>query len=101
MLDELCRLGPALQGFPVDELLEVYAMAGQQRANAYRLVDRCLESWIAALESGLHAYPHAPDDALQRVRERQRNARDALSRLQLALARVDDGVVPGNRGQVC
>ena len=91
--DELTRLAPALDGFPVDALLDVYVTAGQQgRDHAYRLVDSCLENWIASLEGSLSSYPHAPDDALARVQARQRGARDALTTLKSALARVD-GVV--------
>lgn len=100
LLDELTRLAPALDGFPVDALLDVYVTAEQQsRANAYRLVDLCLENWIASLEGSIGSYPHAPDDALARVQARQRGARDALSTLKSALAQMD--VVPGNRGQLC
>lgn len=99
--DELARLAPALDGFPVDALLDVCVAAGQQgHDNAWRLVDVCLENWIAALEGSISSYPHAPDDALARVQARQRGARDALTTLKSALARMDV-VVPGNRGQLC
>ena len=101
LTDELTRLAPALDGFPVDALLNVYVTAEQQsRDNAWRLVDLCLENWIASLEGSLGSFPHAPDDALARVQARQRGARDALTTLKSALARMDV-VVPGNRGQLC
>lgn len=100
LLDELARLAPALEGFPVGQLLDVFIDAEQRdRDHAYQLVDRCLVHWIASLEGSLHAYPHAPDDALLRVQARQLGARDALSTLKTALSRMD--LVHRNRGQVC
>ncbi|CAM4167313.1 hypothetical protein [Roseateles saccharophilus] len=100
LLQELERLAPALEGFPVSPLLDVFMSAEQHdRASAYQLIDSCLVSWIAALEGTLDSYPHTADDSFLRVQARQRGARDALVRVQTVLAGND--VVPANRGQPC
>lgn len=100
VLDRLAQLAPALDGYPINQLLDVFMSAEQRdRAQAHRLVNHCIVHWIAALESDLHAFPHAPDDALMRIQHRQKSARDALFTLQDALSRLD--VVHRDRGQPC
>lgn len=100
LVDELARLAPALDGYPVGPLLDVLALAQPQDcAHAHQLIDCCLASWISSLEGTLDGYPHAPDDALLRVQVRLCEARDALAALKSALSRLD--VVHDNRGQPC
>lgn len=83
------RLEADLAGFPVSQLLEVFMSAQQSdRADAHRLVDRCLMNWIESLELALDDYPQDPDDALERVQARQRGTRDALLALKKALAQA-------------
>lgn len=100
LLHELKQLAPALVGFPVSELLDGYVCAEPpDRPNAYRLIDSCLVSWIASLETTIDEFEHTPDDALERVLLRQRSTRDALVRLKAALSRTE--VIRPNRGQLC
>jgi len=100
LVDELARLAPALDGYPVGQLLDVLALAEQQDgAHAHQLVDCCLSSWISSLEHTLDDYPHVPDDALLRVQVRIGETRDALTRLKSALSGLD--VVHDFRGQPC
>lgn len=97
LLHELEQLGPALAGFPVDQLLEGYLRAEpEDRASAYQLIDSCLVSWIASMDSSIKEFMHTPDDALAGVLSRQRGTRDALVRLKVALSRAD--LVRPNRG---
>jgi len=97
VLDRLAQLSPDLDGYPVNQLLDVFMSAEQRdRAQAHRLVDRCIVHWIHTLEGDLGAYPDVPGDALLKVQLRQRKARDALASLQDALSRLDP--VHRNRG---
>lgn len=100
LLEQLSRLAPALDGFPVDALLDVFVATEQRdRATAYRLVDQCLGNWIDSLQGGLDAFPHEPDDALQRVQARERGTRDALATLKAALSGM--ALVHRQPGQLC
>lgn len=100
VLDRLAQLAPALDGYPVNQLLDVVMSAEQRdRAQAHRLVSCCIVHWITTLEGDLSAYPHVPDDALLKIQVRQRRARDALFTLQDALTRLD--LVHRDRGQAC
>ena len=100
LLHELEQLEPALAGFPVSQLLDGFVCAEpNDRASAYRLVDSCLASWIASLDSTIDEFMNESDVALAGVLSRQRGARDALARLKVALSRAD--VVRPNRGQLC
>jgi hypothetical protein len=100
LVDELARLAPALDGFPVGQLLDVLSQAERQdRAQAYQLIDCCLSSWISSLEHNIDDCPHEPDDSLLRVQVRLCEARDALATLKSALSRLD--VVHDFRGQPC
>lgn len=100
LAQELARLAPALDGYPVGQLLDVLALAGQQdRTHAYQLIDCCLSCWIASLDDALDDHPYVPDDALLRIQVRLSEARDALATLKSALPRLD--VVHDFRGQPC
>jgi hypothetical protein len=100
LVDELARLAPALDGFPVSQLLDVLTFGERQDcAHAHQLIDCCLSSWISSLEHTIDDYPHVPDDALLRVQVRLCEARDALATLKSALSRLD--VVHDFRGQPC
>ena len=90
MLDKLEQLAPALDGYPVNQLLDVFMSAEQRdHSQAQHLVTRCIAHWIATLEGDLRAFPDMPDDALLKLQARQQNARDALFALQGELARLD------------
>lgn len=91
ILDHLAQQAAALDGYPVHELMEVFLMSAEQRdrAQAHRLVERCIVHWIHALEGALNAYPPAPDEALLKIQLRQIKARDALFTLRGALSRLD------------
>lgn len=81
------QLSPALNGFPVDELLDVYMSADPpDRAHAYDVVDRCLVNWIATLEATISGYPGDLIGELAAVRSRQSGTRDALVRLKTLLS---------------
>ena len=100
LLDEAARLAPALEGFPVSQLLEAWVSAEHRdRANARLLIDSCLVGWIASLEGGLKDYPHDADGPLLQMQARQQGALDALTALKSALSRAD--VLHANRGQAC
>lgn len=95
------RLAPALDGYPVDALLNVYVSADHDaRSRAYQLVDRCLHGWISTLDAMLLSHGHlAGDESVDRILARQVGARDALVCLKVALSRLE--VVQRPRGQLC
>ena len=100
LLDEAARLAPALEGFPVHQLLDAWATAEQRdRTNAYLLIDRCLVGWIASLQGALGDYPQDADGPLLQIQARQQGALDALTSLKSALKRAE--VLHPNRGQAC
>lgn len=100
LLHELAQLEPSLGGFPLPQLLEACVCAeSSDRERALRLLDACLMNWIASLDSSLDDFPQEPDDALERIKFRQRGTRDALAKFQGALAKTD--VSRLSSGQVC
>jgi hypothetical protein len=99
LLQELERLAPALEGYPVNQLLGF--LSGEQRdlASRRRLVDRCLGTWIESLDHAIDTLPGELDDSMRRVKARERKARDALAHLKSALPSAE--VVRQNGGQPC
>jgi hypothetical protein len=94
------QLAPALAGYPVQELVDVYAHAGpSEQARTLKLVDQCLGNWIESLDPTISTYLPGAEEAVDRIQEKQRNARDALSRVRIAIARLE--VVRPDRGQLC
>jgi hypothetical protein len=86
---ELVRLAPALQGYPVEDLVAEF-MPRQGDTHAYRLVDSCLRSWIQQLDDALASLPaDLEPDVLRAVEDRQRETHDALRRISSLLRQVD------------
>jgi hypothetical protein len=96
---ELGQLESALDGYPVNQLLGFLGSASADERVGHCLVDKCLSSWISSLDAALETFPSEFDDALTRLEQRQRCARDALVRLKSALPR--QAVVRSNDGQLC
>lgn len=97
---ELARLAPALEGFPVGPLLDLLLAADpHDRASAYCWVDRCLAHWIDALTAALQQPLGSRIESLARIEALQREARDALARLRVLLYQAE--VVHPERGQLC
>ena len=100
LLQEWAKLQPALTGYPVGSLIEVFVSADEQeRLSAFRLVDRCLSSWIAQLEKPLTRIDGGLPEVIEQMEGRQRDTRDALARVHAALSGTQ--VVPARRGQPC
>lgn len=100
LLQELASLQPELNGYPVGSLLEMFMSAQEQeRVTAFRLVDRCLSSWIAQLDQPLTPVDGGLPEVFEQMAGRQRGARDALARVRAALSHAE--VVPAHRGQPC
>lgn len=94
---ELARLAPALEGFPVGPLLDLLRSAEpRDRASAYSWVDRCLGHWIDALTAALQQPLGPRIESLARIETLQRQARDALARLRVLLYQAE--VVHPGRG---
>jgi hypothetical protein len=73
----LNRLAPALRGYPVKELIDLWAQTAHDGATTEQLIDLCLSSWITRLDDrGAIAKvdEQLPDELL----ERQRCAHHAL-----------------------
>lgn len=71
----------------------------QERIRAFRLVDRCLSSWIAQLDRPVDRVHGGLPEVFERIEGRQRGARDALARVHAVLAHIQ--VVPAHPGQPC
>lgn len=100
LLQLLASLQPELTGYPVGSLLEVLLSAEEQeRVGTFRLVDRCLSSWIAHLDQPLTRVHGGSPEVVEQMEARQRSARDALARVHAALSHSQ--VVPARGGQPC
>lgn len=82
---EYGRVSAVLEGYPIDQLLGFFVGNAAEQAAGQRVVDQCLTSWIAALDTALATMPSGPCESLVSVDGRQRGARDALMRLKSAL----------------
>jgi hypothetical protein len=84
LLPSLDGLLPALQGYPVADLIDVYAQTVAQSptsinaARHFSLVERCISNWIRTLELMLASYLSCEEEPLKRLRAKQKGARDAL-----------------------
>ncbi|MBT9502590.1 MAG: hypothetical protein IV092_15200 [Burkholderiaceae bacterium] len=82
---------PALAGFPVASLLDIYtgaadgAASGVPRARAFSLVDTCLSSWIATLARSIEAQASLTGRIAEADQRRQIDALDALVRVRFML----------------
>jgi len=82
---------PALAGFPVASLLDIYngaadgVTSGVPRARAFSLVDTCLSSWIATLSRSIEAQASLTGRIAEADRRRQIDALDALIRVRFML----------------
>lgn len=75
----LARLEPALQGYPVKELVELWAAVEEPEDTATgTLVELCISSWIARLDVEGATAPLG-DEPLDDLGARQRCARHALA----------------------
>ena len=87
LLQELASLPPELTGYPVGSLLDAFLSAEEQeRVSAFRLVDRCLSSWIAQLDQPLTRIQGGLPEVFEQMEGRQRGARNALARVHAALS---------------
>lgn len=81
------RLGPALVGYPVKELVELWAAVDDaEDATPGQLVERCLSSWIARLDVEEVALLEAGQE-VDELRTRLRCARHALTLIRARFRR--------------
>lgn len=100
LVQEVERLEPSLQGFPVAPLVHLYVSAEPSaRGNAYRLLDRCIDTWLESLEGALETDVWHSSEAATRIQDTQRGTRDALAQLKKRLSRME--VVRPAGGQAC
>jgi hypothetical protein len=88
-----------LDGYPIGQLLNFVSGDPADQATGRRVVDQCLSSWIAALDTALASMPSDPCESLVQIDGRQRCARDALVRLRSTLPPASGE--PGRRGPLC
>lgn len=97
---QLERLAPALIGYPVQDLMALYADAEpRESTRAFELLEVCVGAWIAALDLIISSYPANRGDAVGRVLAKQRDTREALAQVRAALAGLR--VVRPEGEQVC
>lgn len=90
LAQELARLAPALEAFPVGALLGLLRCDDpHDHASAYRCVDHCLGHWIEALTAALQQPLGPRIESLARIDAQQREARDALASLRLLLCQAE------------
>ena len=90
------ELKQALEGFPVLDLIETYAVAltsplsdKHVAARRFHLADSCLSKWQNALDLALMSSPVNSDAAHLRIRRKQERARDALAHVRSVLVSVE------------
>jgi hypothetical protein len=91
---QLSEMQGALDGFPVNGLLD-YCLAIKDRDDAVdpkaqELVDHILIYWTNAISHDLERFPAVTTDALQSIRQRMIDARDALQRVRSLLQDLRD-----------
>lgn len=95
LLQDLDRLLPALRGYPVTDLVTVYAeMAAQTAASmdaarSFLLAERCISNWIATLELTMASSEPCDEEPLKRLRQQQQGARDALLHVHRLLSAAE------------
>ena len=96
LAEQVQALQPALEGFPVLDLVEGYADAATsgvadaaQAGRSYLLTHACLSSWQSGLELTIESYLPNADEAHQRVRARQEQTRDALATVRAMLVSIE------------
>ncbi|MCU7375199.1 hypothetical protein PEC18_31375 [Paucibacter sp. O1-1] len=95
LLADLDGLLPALQGYPVTDLVSVYtemaaqAPASMDAARSFVLVERCISNWIETLELTLASSQPCDEEPHKRLRQRQQGARDALLNVRRMLSAAE------------
>lgn len=94
------RLEPALRGYPVRALIDLWAGSREGEApSVTTLVDLCMSSWIARLDADKPPAAPGPDEELDDAQARHLCARHALLLVRARFRR--SAVVHSNRGQAC
>jgi len=94
------RLEPALKGYPVRALIDLWAGFREGEApSATTLVDLCMSSWIARLDADNPPAAPGANEQLDDLQARQLAARHALLLVRARFRR--SAVVHRSRGQGC
>lgn len=94
------RLEPALKGYPVRALIDLWAGSREGEAPlATTLVDLCMSSWIVRLDADNPPAAPGPNEELGDLQARHLAARHALLLVRARFRR--SAVVHRDRGQAC
>jgi hypothetical protein len=90
----LSEMEPALDGFPAAVLIEEWLQLAEHDAAAARrtqhVIAHVLSAWALTIERDLESFPPPTMDALQAIRKRMIDSRNALQRLLRLLQPVGE-----------
>jgi hypothetical protein len=90
----LSEVEPALDGFPAAALIEEWLQLAERDAEAARrtrhVIVHVLAAWALTIERDLEAFPPATMEALQAIRQRMVDSRNALQRLLRLLKTITE-----------